>query len=170
MFFTGYGPVEFFVDLPVTGINAAITDRFIMLFRDVADKTLYEFHNGNRFFHILIIFMTVVMEGDKVAVIFINPGGGNDGTAKVASDVFDDRLRFTFIGFGIYVEPFLVFPVAAGFDFFKGGANPGFHFIEQGGTEGVTEECIVKVIDVAPKPIITVSPFRNEAVDVRIPF
>ena len=36
--FTGYGPVEFFVNLPVAGINTAITDHFIMLFRDMRDS------------------------------------------------------------------------------------------------------------------------------------
>ena len=38
MFFTGDGSVEFFVNLPTPCINAAITDRFVMLFGDMADQ------------------------------------------------------------------------------------------------------------------------------------
>ena len=31
-----------------------------------------EFHNGNGFLHILVIFMAIVMEGDKIPVIVVN--------------------------------------------------------------------------------------------------
>lgn len=55
------------------GINTAITDHLIVLFRDVSDKALNELHNRNCFFHILLIFMAVVMESDKVAIVFVNP-------------------------------------------------------------------------------------------------
>ena len=141
-----------------------------MLFRDMSDKTLYEFHNRKRFFHVLVIFVSVVMEGYKAAIIFIDSGGGNDRTTKIASNVFYDRLGLTIVGFCIYVETVFVFPVAAGFDYFKGRANLKFHFIKQGSTEGVTKESIVEVIDGAPKPIITVPAFRNETMDMWIPF
>lgn len=152
------------------GNEFVIADHFIMLFRDMAYETLNEFHNRNRFFHILFIFMAVVMESDKVAVIFINPGGGNNGTSKVASNVFYDCFRIAFVRLGIHIEPFFVFPVAAGYDFFKGGADFRFHFIKQGSAEGVTKECIVEVIDVAPKSMITVTSLRNETMDMRVPF
>ena len=63
-----------------------------------------------------------------------------------------------------------MFPVAAGLDCFERGADPVFHFIKESGAEGVTKESIVKVIDIAPEAIVTVTTFRNEAVDVGIPF
>lgn len=63
-----------------------------------------------------------------------------------------------------------MFPVAEGLDCFERGADPVFHFIKESGAEGVTKESIVKVMDITPEAIITVSPFRNEAVDVRVPF
>ena len=162
--------MELFVNLPMAGIDTAVTDHFIMLFRDVPDKTLYEFHNRDGFFHLLLIFVSVVMESDKVAVTFINPGCSDDGTFKIAANVFDGCFGATFAGFGIYIETFLVFPVAAGLDFFKGGANHSCHFIEQGSAEGVAQECIVKVIDAAPKCIVAVSAFRNKTVDMGVPF
>ena len=63
-----------------------------------------------------------------------------------------------------------MFPVAAGLDCFERGADPVFHFIKESGAEGVTKENIVKVMDITPETIITVATFRNEAVDVGIPF
>ena len=64
--------MQLFVYLPMARINTAISDHFIMLFRDMLDEPFYEFHNGYSFFHICIILMTVVMEGNKVTIIFIN--------------------------------------------------------------------------------------------------
>lgn len=42
---------------------------FIMLFRDMPDQSSDEVHYREGFLHILAIFMAVVMESDKIAVI-----------------------------------------------------------------------------------------------------
>ena len=63
-----------------------------------------------------------------------------------------------------------MFTVAASLNFFERGTDPVFHFVKEGGAEGVTKESIVKVIDIAPEANVTVTTFRNEAVDVGIPF
>ena len=170
VFFMGDSPVEPFVNFPVPGVNAAITDHFVMLFWDMADKALYKFHNWDRFFHIPVILVAVVMESDKIPIILIDPGSGNHGAPKVAANVFDGCFWVTFAGLGIYVEPFFVLPVAAGLYFFKGRANSGFHFIKQGSAEGIAQEGIVKIIDVAPESVVAVTSFRNKAVDMRVPF
>ena len=102
------------------GIDAAITDHFVMFFRNMEDKPFDKFHNGDCFFHILPIFMAVVMESDKVAVIFINPGGSDDGASKISVDILRNRLGITFVGFGIDIETFLVLPVTVGLNLFKG--------------------------------------------------
>ena len=73
MFFTGDGPVQLFVNVTVPGIKTAISDHLVMLFRDMLDEALYEFHNRNGFFHVFVIFMTVVVESNKIPIIFINP-------------------------------------------------------------------------------------------------
>ena len=65
--------MQFFICLPVPGIKTAISDHLVMLFRDMPDEALYEFHNRNGFFHVFVIFMTVVVESDKIPIIFINP-------------------------------------------------------------------------------------------------
>lgn len=79
--------MEFFVNLPVAGINAAIADHFVMLFGDMLDETLYELHNRKGLFHIDVIFVAVVMEGNKAAIIAVNPGCGDNGAAQIASNV-----------------------------------------------------------------------------------
>ena len=169
MLFTGDCTKKFFVNLPVAGVNTAIADHFIMLFRDVADQTLYEFHNRNRFFYVPVIFVSVVMKGYKVTVIVVNSGGGNDRAAKIASDILDNGFRVTWIGFGIDVESLFVFPVTAGFYFFEGRSNSGFQLIKQGSAKGIAKESIVKIIDLAPETVIAVAAFGNETVNVRIP-
>ena len=136
----------------------------------MSDKPLYEFHNRDSFFYILVIFVPVVVESDKVAVIFVNPGCGDDGTPEIAANIFDGCFWVAFVGLRIYVETFLMLPVTAGFDFFKGRSGHGFHFVKQGSAEGVTQEGIVEVADVPPETIITVSAFRNKTVDMGIPF
>lgn len=162
--------MELFVNFPVAGINAAITDHFIMLFRNVPDQTLYEFHDRNGLFHIFVVLMAVVMEGDEVAVIFVNPGCGDYGTPEITANIFDGCLRVAFVGLCIYIETFFVLPVTTGLDFFKGGSDHGFHFVKQGSAEGIAQEGIVKIIDAAPESVVAVSSFRNKAVDMRVPF
>ena len=162
--------MEFFVDLPVPGINTAVADHFIMLFRYMADQTLDKFHHRNGFFHIFVILMTVVMEFDKIAVIAVNAGSGDDGATKIAADVFQDGRGITFIGFCIDVKAVFVLFVTARFLLFKGRSDFGFQFIEQSGTEGITEEGVVKMMDIAPETVIAVSALRNKAMDVRVPF
>lgn len=162
--------MEFFINLPVAGVNAAITDHFVMFFRDVTDQAFDELHNRKSFFHTGVIFMTVVMEGNKVAIVFINPGSGNHRASELTPDVFYYGFGGTFVWICIDVEAVFVFAVTAGLNFFEGGTNSGFPFIQKGGAERIMEESIVKVLDIAPKTVITAATFRNEAVDVRVPF
>lgn len=114
--------------------------------------------------------MTIVMESNKITVIPVNPRSGNDRPSKIASDILHDSFRVAFIGLGIDVEAVFVFPVTAGLYFFKGWPNLGFQFIEQGSTEGIAKEGIVKMLDIPPETVIAVAALRNEAVNVWIPF
>lgn len=120
--------MEFFINLPVSGIDAAITNHFVMLFRDMLDKTLYKFHNWDSFFNILVIFMAVVMKSNKITIIVVNPGSGDYRSSEIATDILHNSFWVTFIGFGIDVKAVFVFPVATRFYLFKGCSNFGFHF------------------------------------------
>lgn len=141
-----------------------------MLFWDMLNETLYEFHNGNGLFHVLIIFVSVIVKSDKVTIVFVDSWGGNYGAAKIASDVFYNCFGIAFVWLGIHVETFFVFPVAESFHLFKGWADFCLHLIKQGGPESVAEIGIVEIIDIAPETVITVPAFRDETMDVGVPF
>ena len=66
MLLTGNSAPEFFVILAVAGIKAAVSDHFVMLFRDVPDQPLYELHDWDGFLDIFVILMPVVMESDNI--------------------------------------------------------------------------------------------------------
>jgi len=170
MLFVGYGAMQFFIYIPVACIKTTIPDHFIMLFRDMSDETLYEFHNRDSFFHIGIIFMSVVMKGNKVTIILIDSGGGNDRPAKIASNIFYDVFWIAFVWLSIDIEAMFVFPVTLSFYLFKGRADLRFQFIKESGTESITEKSVVKMIHVTPGTVIAVAAFGNETMDVRIPF
>lgn len=151
-------------------IQTAITNQFKIFFRDVSDETFDEIHNRQGFFHILIVFMAVIVESNSISVIPVNPGCGYDGSAKIASNIFSDDFRIAEIRLGIDIEAVFVLSVAFSFYFFKGGPYFIFHFIEQSGAESITEIVIIEMFDMAPEAVITVTAFGKEAVDVGIPF
>ena len=170
MLFPGDGPAELFVKLPASSINTAIADHLKMFFRDMPDQTLNKLHDRDGLFHIFIILMPVVVESDQIAVIPVNAGSGDHRPAKIAPDILDSSFRVTGIGSGIDIEAIFMLPVAAGFDLIKRRPDPGFHFIQQGGTKSVAQISIVKMRDPAPEAVIAITAFGEETVDVRVPF
>lgn len=56
-----------------------------------------------------IVFMPVVMEGYVITIIGVNPGKGDDGTAKIAADIFDDRFRVAEVWFCVNIKTIFVF-------------------------------------------------------------
>ena len=168
--FPGNGSAEFFVGLPVPGINAAIADHFKMFFRDMADQTLYELHDRDGLLHIPIIFMAVVMEGNEVTIIVVNAGSRDHRTAEITADILDGSFRVTGIGFGIDIEAVFVFPVAASLYLFKRRADLSFQFIQESSTESVAQISIVEMLSLAPEAIVAVTALGNKAMDMGIPF
>lgn len=63
-----------------------------------------------------------------------------------------------------------MFLVAEGFYFFKGWEDFSFHFIKQGGAESDAQVGVVKVAGIAPETVITITAFRNEAMDMGFHF
>lgn len=119
MFAFGYSPIEFRIDLTMPCIQAAIADHFKMFFRDMADQTLDEIHSRDGFFNIFFIFVTIVVESNHIAIIFIDSGGGNDRSAKITTDIFDHYFGITEIGFCINIKSLFVVVVTSGLYFFK---------------------------------------------------
>ena len=54
--------------------------------------------------------------------------------------------------------------------FFKGIADPGMQFVQKGGLKGVTQEFVVEVLLMTPAERISNPAFRNETMDMRVPF
>lgn len=81
-----------FVNLAVAGINAAITNHFVMLFRDMAVQTLYKFHTGVSFLHVFVILMAVVMESNINTIIDVNTGSGDYRLSKIGPDILQGNL------------------------------------------------------------------------------
>ena len=106
--------------------------------------------------------MSIVVEGDKVTIIIINTGSGNDWPSKIATNVFGDDFRITFIRLGINIETFFVIFIAGRLNLFESRTDFRFHLIQKGSAEGITKESIVKVFYIAPETIITVAPFRDK--------
>lgn len=114
--------------------------------------------------------MTVIVERDRITVIVIDPGSSDDRPAKITTDILSDYFGVTEIRFSIDIETMHMFAVTFGFDFFKRRADPDFQFIEESGAESTAEIVIVKVPDMTPGAVITVTAFGEEAVDMGIPF
>ena len=70
-FFFRNSEMEFFINGTMSGIKAAITDHLEMFFRDVPDKAFDKIHDRNGFLNVLVIFVTIVMEGNENAIIAV---------------------------------------------------------------------------------------------------
>ena len=169
-FFFRNSEMEFFINGTMSGIKAAITDHLEMFFRDVPDKAFDKIHDRNGFLNVLIIFVTIVMERDKITGIRIDPGSGNDRATKIPANIFGNSLRVTTVGFGINIEAVFMFQITTGRNFFKRRTDAEQHFLEESSTESIAKESIVEMRDITPESIITVTAFRDETMDMRIPF
>lgn len=99
-------------------IDAAITNHFEMLFRDMADQAFDEIDSWNRFLDILVILMTVIVKSNGLSVIAVNSGGGDGRATEVTADIFYNGLRITFVGLGIDIKTVFVVGITGSFDFF----------------------------------------------------
>ena len=100
------GKVEFILFDMFSGIDTIIADLFEMLFRDMLDQPVDEIHGRQGFFHIFVIFMAVVMEGNRIffRIVFINTGSGNDGSSEITANVFGNLSGVAAVWFCINVE------------------------------------------------------------------
>lgn len=120
--------------------------------------------------HEFVILVAVVMERDMFTIITVDSGGCDHRPAKITANVLDDGFRITFCGLGIDIEAVFVPGITSGLDGLKGVAKPGMQFVKERSAESVAQVSIVKMVDMSPKFVITVSAFRDKTVNVRIPF
>lgn len=129
-----------------------------------------EVNGRDRFLYVFIIFMPVVMKGNRITIIAVYSGSCDNRPAKITADISDDCLRVTEVRFCINIETVFMVVVAFGFYLFERRADDGLHFIQECGTESIAQKGVVKVSDMTPKSIITKTAFGDETVDMRIPF
>ena len=75
------------------------------------------------FFDILFVFMVIVMEGNELAVIFVNSRCGYNRATEIAADIFGDGIGVAKIGFGINIKAVPAVLIAKSFHFFKRGTK-----------------------------------------------
>ena len=160
----------FLIHLTMSCIRATVSDHFKVFFRDVTDQAFNEIHNRKSLFHIYVIFVVVIVERNSITVIVVNSGCGDYGPAKIAANIFGNHFGIAEIGFGIDIEAVFMLGVAFRFYRFKRRSDLVFHLVEESSTEGVTEILVIKVFDMTPEAVITVTAYGKKAVNVRIPF
>ncbi len=122
--------MEFCINISMSCIETAISDHFEMFFRDMPDETFNEIYSRNSLFDILIVFMSIIVEGDIFAIIFINARSCNNRSAKITTDIFRNSFRVAFIVFGIHIKTVFMFFVTFGFHLFERWTKNAFHFIK----------------------------------------
>lgn len=95
----------------------------------MTDKPLHEFQGGNGYENKFVVFMSVEVKSNEVAIILINAGRGNNRAAEVSADVFCDNGRITEIRFGIDVETIFLIVVDRSLDFFERVTDSPMNFI-----------------------------------------
>lgn len=63
-----------------------------------------------------------------------------------------------------------MFLITESFHLIKGRADLCLHLIKKGGTESVAEIGVVEITDIAPETVAAVPAFRNETMDMGVPF
>ena len=132
-------------------IDAIVANHFEMLVRDMDNKALNEFHDGNSFDNEFVILMPVVMKSNMRAGVRIDTGSSNNGSAKIASNILGNDRRIAVVGLGVNVESLAMILVDVRFDFLERIAEFIMETIKQSGTEGFAQESIVEVFDAFPR-------------------
>lgn len=170
MFFSWDGTTELFIRVTVTCINAIITNHLEIGFGDMAYKSFHEIQYWNGLINKFVVFVSVVVESNRITIVAVNAGSSNNRTSKISADVFSDDGRVAEIRFCIDIEPILLVTVNGGFDFFERVTNRGMHLIKECSLKRFPQEFIVKVFKRTPTPGITNAAFGNETVNMGIPF
>lgn len=102
------------------GIDPVVSNHFIIFFRDMLYEPPHEFQGGNGFVYQCIIFMAVIVERNRIAIIAVNPGGGDHRAPQVTPNVFYNLVGFAFLGLGIDIKAVFMLVINVSLCFFKG--------------------------------------------------
>ena len=142
--------MEIFLLFMMFCINPIITEHLEMFFWYVDNEAFDEIHCRDTFRYGLMILMSGVMKGNKVAIIIVDAGSGDDRSAQVSADVLDGNIRGTEIRFSPDIETIWIFPVKFVFKSFEGTSELQRKLFQEDLTESQSEERIIEMIDIAP--------------------
>ena len=151
-------------------INAIVAYHFKVPVRDMYDQTIDKVNGRDTFRDGFMILMALIMERHIIPVIGINPGSGNDRSSKVPADIFHGDIRRTQVRFGSNIKAFGVVFVDLIFKPFKRRTQFRRELIKKDFMESQAQEDIIKMGIGPPGSKVTNAPFRNQGMNVRIPF
>ena len=117
------------VNLPVPGIKTVVAGHLEILFRDMLNQKFNEVNGRKGPLNERVIFVPIIMESHPLPIVGIDSGKSNDGTAKIAADIFNNGFGVAEIRLCINVKSIFVLMVNVSFYLFERGANALFQFI-----------------------------------------
>ena len=141
-----------------------------MLFGYVNDEPFHKIENRNMFSDGFIVFVARVMKGNGIAVIAVNPRGGDNRSAEISADIFDGNVGSAEIRFCTDIETINMIPVNVIFDLAERRPDSLGHLFEKDFPESVPKESIIEVLNCPPGREISGAAFRDKAMDMRVPF
>ena len=121
--------MKLLVDFTVPCIQAIVACHLEIFFGDVLDEQLNKINRRKGFPDKRIVFMFVVMKGNRIPIVRINSGKGNYRTAQVTADIFDNRIRVAEAWFCVNIKAVFVLEVYLRLCVFERRANALFKFI-----------------------------------------
>lgn len=101
------------------GINAVVSNHFKVLLGDMDNKQFNKISSRNCLNNQRIILMTVVMKGNRIAIIINNAGRGDNRSAKVSGNIFDNVFWIGKSRLGIDIEAIGAMSVDIRFNFLE---------------------------------------------------
>lgn len=143
----------------VFGINPIIADHFKMLVGNMADELLDKVHGRKGFVDQKSILMAVIMKGNRLPIIGVNAGTGNDRTPQITADIIGNLMGIADVGFGINIKTLGTEFVNQGFHGREARTETSSQTIKQSGPKGKAEEVEIEMTDFTPGRSVAGSSF-----------
>lgn len=103
--------------------------------------------------------MAIIMKGNRLAIIGVDTGSGDDRTPEITADIFGNLMRIADIGFGINIKALWAQFINQRFHGREGRSETSSQTIKQSGSKGKAEEVEIEMTDFTPGSHIASSPF-----------
>lgn len=97
--------------------------------------------------------MPVVVKGYSVSIciVSVDSGCGDNRSAEIPPNVFDNFRRFTTVGFGIDIKAVIMISINGRDCLLKGIGKFFAEFIKECSLKGITHEYVIKMCDITPQ-------------------